>query len=79
MILRKVLIDTNLYIGWMNQGLHEDWMVGPGARPVSLRRRLHGARWYNHKERDWPPSLERSTYGRQRDLARRHIAASKVA
>ena len=30
MILRKVIIDTNLYIGWMNQGLHEDLMLGPG-------------------------------------------------
>ena len=30
MILRKVIIDTNLYIGWMNQGLHEDLMLGQG-------------------------------------------------
>ena len=30
MILRKVLLDTNLYIGWLNQGLHEELMVGPG-------------------------------------------------
>lgn len=30
MTLRKVIIDTNLYIGWMNQGLHEKLMVGPG-------------------------------------------------
>lgn len=30
MILRKVLLDTNLYIGWLNQALHEELMVGPG-------------------------------------------------
>ncbi|NUQ79144.1 MAG: PIN domain-containing protein [Polyangiaceae bacterium] len=30
MILRKVILDTNLYIGWMNHGLHEDLMLGPG-------------------------------------------------
>jgi predicted nucleic acid-binding protein len=30
MTLRKVILDTNLYIGWMNQGLHEDLMLGPG-------------------------------------------------
>ena len=30
MSLRKVIIDTNLYIGWLNQGLHEDVMLGPG-------------------------------------------------
>jgi hypothetical protein len=30
MILRKVLLDTNVYIGWLNQGLHEALMVGPG-------------------------------------------------
>lgn len=30
MILRKVILDTNLYIGWMNQGLHEELMLGPG-------------------------------------------------
>ena len=30
MILRKAIIDTNLYIGWLNQGLHEDLMLGPG-------------------------------------------------
>lgn len=30
MTLRKVLIDTNLYIGWLNQGLHEELMVGQG-------------------------------------------------
>src|SRR5262245_12793736 len=30
MTLRKVLLDTNVYIGWLNQGLHEELMVGPG-------------------------------------------------
>jgi predicted nucleic acid-binding protein len=30
MILRKVLLDTNLYIGWLNQARHEELMVGPG-------------------------------------------------
>lgn len=30
MKLRKVLLDTNLYIGWLNEGLHEELMVGPG-------------------------------------------------
>ncbi|WP_437905730.1 PIN domain-containing protein [Sorangium sp. So ce327] len=30
MILRKVLLDTNLYIGWLNRGIHEDLMIGPG-------------------------------------------------
>jgi predicted nucleic acid-binding protein len=30
MNLRKVVLDTNLYIGWMNEGLHEALMVGPG-------------------------------------------------
>jgi len=30
MILRKVILDTNLYIGWMNTGLHDELMLGPG-------------------------------------------------
>jgi predicted nucleic acid-binding protein len=30
MILRKVVLDTNLYIDWLNEGLHEELMVGPG-------------------------------------------------
>ncbi|WP_437681802.1 type II toxin-antitoxin system VapC family toxin [Sorangium sp. So ce131] len=30
MILRKVLLDTNIYIGWLNGGMHADLMVGPG-------------------------------------------------
>lgn len=30
MILRKAVIDTNVYIGWLNQGLHEELMLGPG-------------------------------------------------
>jgi predicted nucleic acid-binding protein len=29
-ILRKVILDTNLYIDWFNKGLHEELMVGPG-------------------------------------------------
>jgi predicted nucleic acid-binding protein len=28
--LRKVILDTNLYIDWLNKGLHEEVMVGPG-------------------------------------------------
>jgi predicted nucleic acid-binding protein len=28
--LRKVVLDTNLYIGWLNAGLHESVMIGPG-------------------------------------------------
>jgi predicted nucleic acid-binding protein len=30
MTLRKAILDTNLYIGWLNQGLHEELMLGPG-------------------------------------------------
>jgi predicted nucleic acid-binding protein len=30
MILRKVILDTNLYIGWLNKGLYDEFMVGPG-------------------------------------------------
>jgi predicted nucleic acid-binding protein len=28
--LRKVVLDTNVYIGWLNTGLHEAVMIGPG-------------------------------------------------
>jgi predicted nucleic acid-binding protein len=28
--LRKVVIDTNLYIDWLNAGLHEGVMIGTG-------------------------------------------------
>ena len=27
---RKVVLDTNLYIDWMNRGLREPFMIGPG-------------------------------------------------
>ena len=27
---RKIVLDTNVYIGWLNAGLHEDLMLGPG-------------------------------------------------
>jgi predicted nucleic acid-binding protein len=27
---RKVVLDTNVYIDWMNRGLREELMVGPG-------------------------------------------------
>jgi predicted nucleic acid-binding protein len=27
---RKVVLDTNLYIDWMNRGLREAFMIGPG-------------------------------------------------
>lgn len=30
MILRKVVLDTNLYIDWLNAGLREELMVAPG-------------------------------------------------
>lgn len=30
MSLLKVILDTNLYIDWMNDGLREDVMAGPG-------------------------------------------------
>lgn len=30
MILRKVVLDTNLYIDWLNKGLREELMVAPG-------------------------------------------------
>jgi predicted nucleic acid-binding protein len=29
-MLRKVILDTNLYIDWFNKGIHEELMVGPG-------------------------------------------------
>jgi len=28
--MTKVLLDTNLYVGWLNEGMHEALMVGPG-------------------------------------------------
>ena len=28
--MTKVVLDTNLYIGWFDRGLHEALMVGPG-------------------------------------------------
>jgi len=28
--MTKLLLDTNLYVGWLNHGLHEALMVGPG-------------------------------------------------
>jgi predicted nucleic acid-binding protein len=30
MKLEKVLIDTNIYVDWLNHGRHEDLMLGPG-------------------------------------------------
>ena len=27
---RKVVLDTNVYIDWMNRGLREAFMIGPG-------------------------------------------------
>lgn len=30
MNLRKVVLDTNVYIDWLNAGLHEEVMIGPG-------------------------------------------------
>jgi predicted nucleic acid-binding protein len=28
--MTKLLLDTNLYVGWFNQGLHEPLIAGPG-------------------------------------------------
>jgi predicted nucleic acid-binding protein len=28
--MKRILIDTNVYIDWMNQGKHEAFVVGPG-------------------------------------------------
>ena len=28
--MKKVVLDTNLYIDWMNRGLHEELMLGSG-------------------------------------------------
>jgi predicted nucleic acid-binding protein len=28
--LRKVVLDSNVYIGWLNAGLHEGVVIGPG-------------------------------------------------
>ena len=28
--MKKVVLDTNLYVGWLNAGLHEDLILGPG-------------------------------------------------
>jgi hypothetical protein len=28
--LRKIVPDSNVYIGWLNDGLHERVMIGPG-------------------------------------------------
>ena len=30
MSTRKVVLDTNLYVDWMNRGLREAFMIGPG-------------------------------------------------
>jgi predicted nucleic acid-binding protein len=30
MSLRRVVLDTNLYVDWLNRGLHESLFVGPG-------------------------------------------------
>jgi predicted nucleic acid-binding protein len=30
MTLRKILIDTNLYVGWLNSGSHQDILLGRG-------------------------------------------------
>jgi len=46
--LRRVLLDTNLYMGWLNRGLYPELMVGPGlvrylAAVVAMELRI-GAR-----------------------------------
>jgi predicted nucleic acid-binding protein len=28
--VKKVVLDTNLYIDWINRGLHENLLIGPG-------------------------------------------------
>jgi predicted nucleic acid-binding protein len=30
LILRKVVLDTNVYVDWLNQKLGEEWVVAPG-------------------------------------------------
>jgi predicted nucleic acid-binding protein len=29
--LTKVVLDTSVYVGWLNQGLHAEWLLGPGV------------------------------------------------
>jgi predicted nucleic acid-binding protein len=26
-----VVLDTSVYVGWLNQGLHAEWLLGPGV------------------------------------------------
>lgn len=28
--MKRVLLDTNIHIGWLNAGRHERWVLGPG-------------------------------------------------
>lgn len=28
--MQKILLDTNVYIDWLNEGAHEDLLLGPG-------------------------------------------------
>ena len=29
--MTKVVLDTSVYVGWLNQGLHAEWLLGPGV------------------------------------------------
>src|SRR5439155_21612354 len=41
--MTKLLLDTNLYVGWLNHGLHEALIVGPGFRALPELCRSNGA------------------------------------
>lgn len=30
--MKAILLDTNVYIDWLNTGVHDAWIVGPGLR-----------------------------------------------
>lgn len=29
--MTKVVLDTSVYVGWLNQGLYAEWLLGPGV------------------------------------------------
>ena len=29
--MTKVVLDTSVYVSWLNQGLHAEWLLGPGV------------------------------------------------
>ena len=74
MNLRRVLLDTNLYMGWLNRGLYPELMVGPGlvrylAAVVAMELRI-GARTLPAR-RALDKLLRASNRGPQRDAVRR--------